>query len=288
MMEASPDVRFMTMETVFLKICEVAMYRFVEKPHLPKGKVRLVMIGKAYQDMLCLERYGITSVGVEKSDELELPVASHVDMQAIHLYRDKILSAPVENCKGNKHYMSCFDELRCKVKKLVYDKVKMLSGCSPLIASYPGCAAYNVLLLDKMAIFNQKCIDIGLKNVLFDLGYRPVYIKQGFARCSVCVVREDAVITADTGIAAALRMESVDVLLIRPGFISLPGYDTGFLGGASFKIADNMLAFTGRLDGHPDGDQIFTFLEKYGVCAVTLSKQPIFDIGSAIPLIEEV
>ena len=264
------------------------MYRFIEKPHLPKGKVHLVLIGMAYQDALCLERYGITALAVEKSDALEHPVASHIDMQVIHLYRENILSAPVEECKVNKRYTAQLDELPCKVKKLVDDKAIVFSGLSPLEPKYPGCAAYNVLLLDKMAIFNPKCIDLNLNNKLFELDYRPIYVKQGFARCSVCVVREDAVITADTGIAAALRRESVDVLLIRPGFISLPGYDTGFLGGATFKIADDTLAFTGRLDGHPDRDLIFAFLEKYGVCAVTLSEQPIFDIGSAIPLIEEI
>ncbi len=42
------------------------MYRFIEKPHLPKGKVHLVLIGMAYQDALCLERYGITALAIEK------------------------------------------------------------------------------------------------------------------------------------------------------------------------------------------------------------------------------
>ena len=80
----------------------------------------------------------------------------------------------------------------------------------------------------------------------------------------------------------------MDVLEIEPGHILLPGFDTGFIGGATFKLSAHELAFTGELDGHPDRPAIEAFLEARGVEPVYLTTQPAFDIGSAVPLTETV
>lgn len=76
----------------------------------------------------------------------------------------------------------------------------------------------------------------------------------------------------------------IDVLGIRPGYIELEGFDTGFIGGASFKISSGRMAFTGRLDAHPDRGRIEDFLRERGVEPVYLTDSPAFDIGSAVPL----
>lgn len=264
------------------------MYRFVEHPNLPRGKVRLIWIGKPYLDLLRLDTYGIETVTVENRENLELPVASHVDMQVVHLYRNYFLSAPVDNCKVKSHYTSYLNETRCKVSELVKLKCEVFSGSTELEPPYPKCAAYNVLLLGKFAVFNPKCIDKALLHYLLSFEYRPIYVNQGFARCSVCVVQEDAVITADMGIARALQVHGIDVLRIQPGYISLPGYDTGFLGGSAFKLSADTLAFTGHLNEHPDRDNILSFIRNHGVYPAVLSGRAIYDIGSAIPVLEEV
>ena len=267
---------------------EFSMYRFVEKPNLPEGKVKMVLAGEIYLDTLRLDRQGIEAIGISKSPFLDAPVAPHADMQVVHLYRDIFVEASVESCKGNQHYMQNSDVSWCKANKLVESGVSVLRGDSMLSPEYPACAAYNVLLFGKLAVFNPKCLDSALKKALISLQYQPVFVKQGFSRCSVCVVSQNAVITSDTGIAKALRDCGVDVLLIRPGYIELPGYDTGFIGGASFKISNDTVAFTGRLNVHPDCDQILAFLRKHQMRSCILSSKPIFDIGSAIPMIEEV
>ncbi len=264
------------------------MYRFIEKPNLPEGRVRLVLAGERYLDTLRLDQFGIDAIGLPPVLDLEPPVASHADMQAVHLYKDKILSGMVKSCKGEMHYMSYRQSLYCKVKKLVDMEPADFHGATPLVRQYPTCAAYNVLLLGKLAVFNPKCIDSVLKSMLFSLQIQPVYVRQGFARCSVCIVNENAVITADTGIANALQERGVAVLRIRPGYIDLPGYDTGFIGGASFKISKNVLAFTGRLDNHPDWNEIRMFIKAHQVDYIFLSERPVFDMGTAIPIIEDV
>ena len=78
----------------------------------------------------------------------------------------------------------------------------------------------------------------------------------------------------------------MDVLGIRPGFIELEGFDTGFIGGAAFRISERALAFTGQLDSHPDKAKIEAYLRSRGIEPVYLTERPAFDIGSAVLLIE--
>ena len=111
--------------------------------------------------------------------------------------------------------------------------------------------------------------------------------KQGYARCSVCVVDENSIITADRGIAAAARKNGIDVLMIRPGFIALDGFPYGFIGGAAFKIAADILSFTGTLDRHPDKAAIEDFLSAKKIKPVYITHYPIFDIGGALPVTEK-
>lgn len=265
------------------------MYQFIERPNLPENRVRVVLAGEKYLDALRLDRVGIEGIGVKASPDLDEPVASHADMQVVHLHRSVFLTASVENCKGEKLYMQDLDKLLCKVNKLVeYNNfVTVFRGSTRLVSVYPRCAAYNILLLGNLAVFNPKCIDRKLREKLISLCYYPVFVKQGFTRCSVCIVNERAVITADVGIAGALKENGIDVLVIRPGFIELPGYDTGFIGGASFKLSPEMLAFTGRLDVHPDWKDIKLFLKKYRMDYMFLSDRVAFDMGTAIPILEE-
>ena len=111
--------------------------------------------------------------------------------------------------------------------------------------------------------------------------------KQGYARCCTCVVDEGAIITSDRGIAAAARKKGIEVLEISAGHIALEGFPYGFIGGASFKLEKNILAFTGTLDRHPDREAIGQFLFLRKVHPVYITQEPVFDIGSAIPIIEK-
>ena len=76
------------------------------------------------------------------------------------------------------------------------------------------------------------------------------------------------------------------MLEITPGFVELYGFREGFIGGAAFKLAPDIIAFTGRLTRHPDKALILDFLKKHGVSAVYLTDKPVFDVGSVIPVIE--
>lgn len=256
---------------------------FVENPNLPKGKVRLILIGKTYISRLDLEKWGIETIGLPEYEDLEKVVSAHADMQVVHLYSNQFMSNDSIYCKVKNLYNKYRRNRMCKVESL---DVNFHVGARSNLQIYPESASYNVLLLDQFAIYNPKCVDPLLEYRLKQR-YSVIPVYQGYARCSVCVVTERAVITADVGIANALRNVDIDVLEITPGHIALPGYDYGFIGGAAFKIDADKLAFTGTLDLHPDRKCILDFLEKHQVEPVYLSKEAIFDIGSAIPIWEE-
>ena len=73
------------------------------------------------------------------------------------------------------------------------------------------------------------------------------------------------------------------MLKISKGSVYLPGFDYGFIGGASGKIADDEIIFNGDISKHPDYKNIMSFLCKHNVKAVSF-KDKLEDIGSIIPI----
>lgn len=146
---------------------------------------------------------------------------------------------------------------------------------------YPKDAGLCVCRTGRYTIYNPKISDPVLEPYLDS---DRIFVNQGYTRCSVCAVSDEAIITADDGISSAAWKKGLDVLKIAPGHISLDGYGYGFIGGATVKLNRNTIAFTGVLDEHPDKDRILQFLQKYYVEPVFLTKTPIFDIGGAIAL----
>ena len=76
----------------------------------------------------------------------------------------------------------------------------------------------------------------------------------------------------------------MDVLLIRKGYIELPGVDYGFIGGSSFKYNRNTLVFTGNIKLHPDYESIKSFAQNHNVELLSLTENTMIDIGSIIPI----
>ncbi len=74
-------------------------------------------------------------------------------------------------------------------------------------------------------------------------GYRIVPLKQGYAGCS-CLTTDEAVYTLDRGIAKSLGNAGIPCVLLE-GSILLPGYDGGFLGGATGYV-DGRIFLCGR------------------------------------------
>lgn len=247
----------------------------VEKPNLPK-MADTILIGEKYFELLQkpLEKLGIKALAVPDNAFVDPRLSAHADLSVLHGGGEMLWLAP--HLRGSDFA----DQLRDMGFALDYPDISQS-------AAYPRDAQLNVCICGKYVICNKFIVPTGIVNYLTFRGFEVVDCRQGYAKCSVCVVDEGAIITADRGIEAAARKAGLDVLLIEPGYISLDGFTFGFIGGSSFKISRSKLAFTGTLDVHPNRDEILRFLEKHEIEAVYLTEKPAFDIGSGIPLIEQ-
>ena len=195
-------------------------------------------------------------------------VAGHADLSVLRTGERELFLAPY--LKGTRFEVS--------VRDIGYDVI------FPEITQskeYPYDADFNIAFLGN----NMLC---GRKNRLADClsasrGFDRIAISQGYARCSTCIVSENALITADSSIENAARALGYDVLKIHPGFFRLPGFDYGFIGGSSFLL-DGKLYFTGSINYHVDEDSILRFLISHNTAPVFLSSDLAEDIGTAIVL----
>ena len=83
-----------------------------------------------------------------------------------------------------------------------------------------------------------------------------------------------------------MREHGCNVLLIQPGHIALPGYDCGFIGGASF-VYENKVIFFGNIEKHPDYTEISAFIDEAGYETVYEKNTPLTDLGGAVVLTKD-
>ena len=159
--------------------------------------------------------------------------------------------------------------------------VKLEMGATELFCNYPGDIAYNIKVIQNKVFHNFKHTDPQI--MVHAKGMELVDVSQGYSGCSICAVGRNAIITADKPIDCKAIEAGVDSLLIQPGYISLPGYDYGFVGGASF-CANNTVYFFGNIKYHPDCKQIEDFCNRHNVAILSLAECPLVDYGSAITI----
>lgn len=147
---------------------------------------------------------------------------------------------------------------------------------------YPGDVAFNAACTGKYFIHNTKHTNPQLLQEAKSMGMEIINVRQGYTKCSIVVVDETSIITYDKGIAAACSAyPELDVCLVRPGFVRLDGYDTGFIGGASGRIG-NEIIFNGNLSAHPDFEKIVQFIESKGLFVKYFEQYELTDIGSIL------
>ena len=252
------------------------MSGFVQLPGLPK-EAKNVLICKKYAEILqfSLEIRGISSIIIPNNPVVDPRLSGHTDLSVFHARGERLFLAPY--LKGTD-FQNRLAELGAE---LIFPEIIQRPD-------YPQDAQLNVCAIGKNLIFSPKTaakeiVDLFTNRTDTEL----IPVRQGYVNCSVCVVDEHSLITADRGIARKAEQHGLEVLLITPGHIDLPGFAYGFIGGAAFRLSEHTMAFTGVLDGHPDKEAILSFLYRHGLEADYLTNRPIFDIGGAIPLIEK-
>lgn len=249
--------------------------KVVEQANLPE-MAKKVIIGEKYSHLLKepLEKLGLDPMFIPDNGFVDPRLSGHADLSVLHLGGNQLWLAP---------YLRGSDfSSRLSTMGLALHYPDILQS-----AVYPGDAQMNVCICGKFAICSVSVVPKEIVDLLTTSGLKIINCRQGYAKCSVCVVDAGSIITADRGIEAAARKAGLETLMIEPSYIALDGFPHGFIGGSAFKISRSKLAFTGVLDGHKNKNQILSFLDRHQVEPIYLTEMPIFDIGSAIPLMEK-
>ncbi len=145
-------------------------------------------------------------------------------------------------------------------------------------STYPYDIILNSINLPNLFIHNIKYTDPKLLEMVNNK--KLINVKQGYTKCSTAIVGQNATMTSDTTIAKSLSRENIDVLLLPPGDILLPGLNYGFIGGCCGLLDKNLLAFYGDLNYYTYGKEVMEFLKKHNVEPVFLRKGKLIDRGS--------
>lgn len=144
--------------------------------------------------------------------------------------------------------------------------------------TYPEDIILNSISLPELFIHNLKYTDANLLSYMKNKTF--INVKQGYTKCSTAIVSKTSVMTSDKTIAKALLKENIDVLLLPPGDILLPGLNYGFIGGCCGLLDQNSMAFCGDLNCYAFGEEVLNFLKKYDVKPIFLKKGKLIDRGS--------
>ena len=245
--------------------------KFVQVPNLPKNAATVIVSADTPKDILnTLHDLEINTIFSPRLDSEINPVINHPDTGIVHINSEIFVSSP----ETYSYYKDVFADTGAN----------LICGNMSVNGKYPDDAAYNIAIVSKHTFLNKKNIDTILFN---NLTNKLIDIKQGYSKCSICVVDENSIITEDEGITAAAIANNIDVLKISKGQVRLNGFEYGFIGGCSGKLTKNILAFAGDITKHTDYIKIRDFCLKKGVKIISLGKNVLTDIGSILPIYEK-
>lgn len=215
-----------------------------------------------------LKGHGFEPILMPPADYLQKGVASHPDM-LLFIGFDKLF---------------CYRSYYANNKELI-DGLIDHTGFELSISDektekeYPFDVLFNACLIGKRLICNGDTVSRLILDSAIENNYDIINVPQGYTKCSICVVSENAIITADRAIANACISAGIDVLTISSGNISLPPYDYGFIGGSSGTY-QNTVYFSGSAEKHPDSNAIFKFCQSHGKQICSLSDESLLDVGT--------
>lgn len=208
-----------------------------------------------------LEKKGINCIVLEDNTDIDYSVRNHADMAAYRLSDGKIILDKRQIEAGSK------------LKKLGIDVIYTDDDIS---GAYPDDIFLNAARIGDTVIGKISNISRAIKDDTENL----IDVRQGYAKCSICVVNDNAFITDDKSIYDKCK-DNFDVLLIDKGDILLEDKDYGFIGGASGKLGDTVYFF-GSLSYHRDGEKIKAFLGKHKEKYECLFDGQLIDIGGFV------
>ena len=246
---------------------------FINKPNLPQKSVGLAVVdGRISQETeQSFSELGVSIIKARPYPNLQRVISCHPDVFLNHTGGNVMVYAPRTD-PG-------------LLRTLSRHGFVLVRGETELSAAYPGDIAYNAAIAGAFYFHNLKHTDPILRRELEKQGFEPVNIAQGYSKCSISVVDENSMITADKGIAKAAEKKGFQVLLLEAEQnISLPGLDQGFIGGSSGMLGKDAWAVAGSAEKLASYHVIAAFLEKKKIRILSLSGAQVLDVGSILPL----
>lgn len=247
---------------------------YVKKSFCVDKKISLCIIDRRLPKDIekNIKEKNIEIIKTPKSEDVYNAISYHPDIQFFNCGEGKIIVSP-----------NVYDKYLEILKEYNIDIIK---GEKILSKKYPKDIAYNVCIVGKYAIHNFKYTDNKVLEYIEEKGFEKINIKQGYSKCSICVVDDSSIITSDKGIINSIKDSGADIdcLLIENGSIDLFDMNFGFIGGCSGNISDKEIAFLGNIKKHPDYIKIKDFLESKNKSVVSLSENKLIDLGSIIPI----
>lgn len=241
--------------------------KFLMYPNLPENDVLTVIAQNCDTQLLnALSKLSIKVLPTDKQAVLDAPVSKHGDILVHHL-------------GGNTFIV---DESQKTITKYLAGNNCDIETISSIYSPYPNdcllnCADIGDYLICNISITHPKILETD-KTV--------INVKQGYAKCSVCIVGRNTIITDDISIYNAVKPYDIKCLLVEKGSVKIEKYDYGFIGGCSGLIGKNKLFFNGDLSIHKNYKEICDFLYEHNVAYFDIKNKPLTDIGSILPIIE--
>lgn len=220
-----------------------------------------------------LKYLGYKLVPIETSNNVYAEISSHVDIFTTKI-GDTLI---VEKSK--------YDDLVFMLKDTEYN---IISGKENVEMKYPNDIKYNVCIIGNYAVHNFKYTDKVVLKELKENGYELINVEQGYTNCSVAVIDESSVITADRKIAEKLIANNISVLLLdyTPDIKLKDEYGNysnmnGFIGGAIGRVDNNIIVF-GDLNKIDRENKIRDFIKIRNLKLIDFKDLDVIDYGGIV------
>jgi len=247
---------------------------FAQNSFTIKNKLQLAIVDKRIPQTIedNLNNIGVNIIKSTACSNTYDAIKYHPDISVCKLNSNNIVVAP-----------NVYEYYKEVLKPYGFN---VICGESTIKNKYPYNIHYNIVILEKFAIHNFKYTDKVILDYIEKNNIEKINVSQGYCKCSICVVDDNSIITSDEGIYKEVIKHDIDCLLIEKGYIDLFELNYGFIGGCSFLLSNNELAFLGNIKKHPDYDKILNFVKSKNKKLISLSNDKLIDLGSVIQLME--
>ncbi len=232
---------------------------FLNKPNLPDSIVKTVAVSETASDVIkALTQNGIKVIEIRKNSYIESKISSHADMNLLMLNDGKYIA----------------------YEKILPENFQFIEESKPISDKYFDCSKLNLAIIGNKCFCNKKTAT----DKIDTFGYDKIEIKQGYSKCSILIIDNNSIITADKGIFEAAVQNGLNALMVSNDDIKLNGYKNGFIGGIGGKLNYDLLAVSGNIKLLKEYNSIKSFCRNVGVYIEELTNNDLYDIGGIIPI----